>query len=54
MMRSEPVGDLVVVLVVAAVAAVIGVGLGIFILAPRITRMLDRTEADEEPGDRPD
>ena len=42
------------VLLIAAVAAVIGVGLGIVILAPRIGRMLDRSEADdEEPGDRP-
>jgi hypothetical protein len=34
---------------------VVGVGFGIFLLAPRIARMLDRAEADdEEPGDRPD
>ena len=54
-MRDGPVGDLVVVLVIAAVAAVIGVALGIFLLAPRITRLLDRADSDdEEPGDRPD
>ena len=54
-MRDGPVGDLVVVLVVAAVAAVIGVALGIFLLAPRISRLLDRAEADDEgTGDRPD
>lgn len=43
------------VLIIAAVAAVVGVAFGIFLLAPRIGRMLDRAEADdEEPGDRPD
>jgi hypothetical protein len=43
------------VLLIAAIAAVVGVGFGIFVLAPRIARMLDRAEADEEePGDRPD
>ena len=54
-MRDGPVGDLVVVLVVAAAAAVIAVAFGIFLLAPRIQRALDRAETDdEEPGDRPD
>jgi hypothetical protein len=42
------------VLVVAAIAGVIGVGFGIVVLAPRIGRMLDSAETDnEEPGDRP-
>ncbi len=42
------------VLLGAAIAAVVGVGFGIVILAPRIARALDRAEADdEEPGDRP-
>ena len=46
---------LALVLLIAAIAAVVGVGFGIFLLAPRIARMLDRAEADdEEPGDRPD
>jgi len=54
-MRDEPVGDLVIVPLIAAVAAVIGVAFGIFLLAPRISRMLDRAETDdEEPGDRND
>ena len=50
--------DLAIFLFIAAIAAVIGVGFGIVVLAPRIGRMLDRaedapTEADdEEPGDR--
>lgn len=42
------------VLLVAAIAAVVGVGFGIVVLAPHISRALDRAEADdEEPGDRP-
>lgn len=44
----------VAVLLIGAIAAAVGVGLGIVILAPRIGRMLDRAETDdEEPGDRP-
>jgi small neutral amino acid transporter SnatA (MarC family) len=54
-MRDEPVGDLVVVLVIAAVAAVIGIAFGIFLLAPQISRLLDRADTDEEDnGDRSD
>lgn len=46
--------ELILVIGIAAIAAVIGVGFGIVILAPRIGRMLDRSETDdEEPGDRP-
>ncbi len=48
------VEGLVLVLVIAVIAAVVGLGFGIFLLAPRIGRMLDRADADnEEPGDRP-
>jgi hypothetical protein len=44
---------LALVLLVAAVAAVVGAGFGIFVLAPRIARMLDRTDQeDEDSGDR--
>jgi len=50
---SELIG-LVIVVVVALVAAVVGVRLGIFVIAPRISRAMDRREADEEPGDRHD
>jgi hypothetical protein len=47
-------GDILLVLVIAAIAAVIGVGFGIVFIAPRISRALDRAEThDEEPGDRP-
>jgi hypothetical protein len=47
-------GDLVFVLVIGAVAAVVGTWLGIVIIAPRVSRALDRAaEDDEEPGDRP-
>jgi hypothetical protein len=49
--------DIAVFLVIAAIAAVGGLGFGIVILAPRIGRLLDRAERaksdDEEPGDRP-
>ena len=41
-------GDLVVVLVIAAIAAIAGIAFGIFFLAPRISRLIDRS--DEEPG----
>jgi hypothetical protein len=44
---------LALVLLIAAVAAVAGAGFGIFLLAPRIARMLDRADQeDDEPGDR--
>jgi hypothetical protein len=43
-------GELVGVLLVAAVAGILGVALGIFFLAPRIARLVDRS--DEEPGGR--
>lgn len=43
-----------VVLVIAAIAAVVSVWFGIVLVAPRISRALDRAEThDEEPGDRP-
>ncbi len=45
--------DLVVFLIVVTVIAVVGVGFGIVVLAPRIGRLLDRADADEESGDRP-
>ena len=46
--------DILLVLVIAAITTVGGVWLGIVVLAPRITRLLDRPESsDEEPGDRP-
>jgi hypothetical protein len=42
------------VLLIAVIATVAGIGFGIVIVAPRIGRMLDRAESDdEEPGDRP-
>jgi hypothetical protein len=50
-----PVEGLALVLLIAVIAAVAGVGFGIFLLAPRIARMLDRAEPDDEdPGERPD
>ena len=52
---NDLTGGIILVLIVAAAATVVSVAFGIFLLAPRIGRMLDRAEADdEEPGDRPD
>ena len=42
------------VLTIAAVAIVIGVVLGIFVLAPAIWRAVRRADTDEEPVERPD
>gem|GEM_PF-3708940 len=47
--------ELLIVLAIAAFATVGGVWLGMVVVAPRITRRLDRPESTEkEPGDRPD
>jgi len=40
--------DLVIFIAIAAVAGIAGLALGIFFLAPRISRLIDRS--DEEPG----
>jgi hypothetical protein len=42
------VSDVIIVLLIAAAAGTVGVAFGIFFLAPRISRLLDRQ--DEEPG----
>ena len=43
------------ILIVGTLAFLAAVWFGLFVVAPRIRRMLDRLEADdEEPGDRPD
>jgi hypothetical protein len=47
------VGDIAIFLFIVAFVAVAGVGFGIVMLAPRIGRVLDRTDADEGPGDQP-
>lgn len=47
-------GGIVLVLVIAAIATVVGVWFGMVFIAPRISRALDRAETDdEETGDRP-
>ena len=46
------VTDLVVFLVIVAVAGTVGIAFGIFFLAPRISRLIDHS--DEEPGARDD
>ena len=47
--------DIGLALLIAGIATVGGVWFGIVVLAPRITRLLDRPEpTDKEPGDRPD
>ncbi|MBI2763498.1 MAG: hypothetical protein HYX54_07100 [Chloroflexi bacterium] len=45
-------GEILVVVMLAFVAASVGVGLGIFYLAPRISRLADPD--DEDPGARND
>jgi hypothetical protein len=46
--------EVLIVLAIAAVATVGGIWFGIVVLAPRMTRLLDRPEStEEEPGDRP-
>ena len=50
----ESVQGVVLVLLIGAVAVAVGLGLGI-VVAPRIGRMLDRADPDdEEPGGRTD
>jgi hypothetical protein len=44
-------GGLLLLLVVAVIAGVVGVAFGIVVLAPRLTRFIDR---HEEPRDAPD
>jgi hypothetical protein len=46
------IGEILVVLLIAAIAGGIGVGFGIFFLAPRISRLGERK--DEEPRDGDD
>jgi hypothetical protein len=51
----ESAQAIALVLLIAAVAVVVGVGFGI-VIAPRLGRLFDRVDADddEEPGDRTD
>jgi hypothetical protein len=47
--------EVLIVLAIAAVATVGSLWFGIVVLAPRMSRLLDRPEStEEEPGDRPD
>ena len=43
--------DLLFLVLIAGVAGTVGVALGIFFLAPRITRFLDRRDEDPGAGD---
>ncbi len=53
--RGDPtLMEFVLVFAIAAIAAVVGIRLGIVLIAPRISRALDRADQDEDPGDRPD
>ncbi len=45
------IGDLVVVVVVAALVGLAGVGFGIFFVAPRLSRLADRSDEDAGAGD---
>ena len=51
---SGQLAELLLVVVIALVAAVAGVRLGIVVLAPRIGRTLDRDKTIEETRDRRD
>jgi hypothetical protein len=46
------IGEIVALVVIAIVAGVIGIGFGIFYLAPRLSRLAERM--DEEPRDGDD
>jgi hypothetical protein len=46
-------GDLALFLIIVSIVAVVGVGFGIVVLAPRIGRLLDRSDEPEDAGDRP-
>ena len=48
---SGPLLDLAIVLLVALVAAAVGLGFGIVVLSPRIGRAIDRSHKDEEASD---
>ena len=48
---TGPLGDVLFVVGIAVIAAAVGLGLGIFLLAPRISRAIDRAEPDEEARD---
>jgi len=44
-------GDLVIFLGIVAVAGTIGIAFGIFFLAPRISRLIDRNDEESGAGD---
>ena len=46
------IGELVAFVVIVAIAGAVGIGFGIFFLAPRLSRLSDRK--DEEPRDGDD
>lgn len=50
---AVPMGDLALFLIIVSIVAVVGVGFGIVVLAPRIGRLLDRSDEPEDAGDRP-
>jgi hypothetical protein len=51
----SPIGFLLIMIPGAIALFLLAVWLGMFVIAPRIRRALDRAEAEhEEPGDRPD
>jgi hypothetical protein len=51
--RRPSLPELLIVLFIAGISAVGGVWLGIVVLAPRLTRIIDRTAADE-PSEQPE
>lgn len=48
---TDGIGELLALLVLTAITGTVGVAFGIFFLAPRITRRLDRSDEDPGAGD---
>lgn len=48
--------DVLFIIALALLVGIIGLGFGIFFVAPRLSRLTDRSdqEPDEEPSARPD
>ena len=45
------IGEVVVLLLIAVIAGGIGIGLGIFFLAPRLSRLGERKDEESRDGD---
>ena len=45
------IGEIVAIVVIAAIAGALGIGFGIFFLAPRLSRLAERTDEESRDGD---